>query len=117
MRLKIEDMNNPVVEKAENGNVPNNGALVHVFFEPYPRFVLTAPLNSIIYFPERKGAVRFMQAADESKKWDPSTEAVLRAWQIITAFIAIEAYLESKIGYAPQLMKNIIRKFQPVAGK
>lgn len=117
MILKIENMNNPVVEKAENGNVPNNGALIHIFFEPFPRFVLTTPLSSVTYFPERKGAVRFMQAVDESKKWDPSTEVVLRAWQIITAFIMAEMYLASEIGYTPQLMQNIIRKFQPSANK
>lgn len=113
MRLKIEDLGNPAVEKATDGSIPTKGALVHIFFEPHPRFVLVSPNISITYFPGKNASVRFVLAQDESKKWDPTKEVPLVAWSIIITFIAIESYLADEIGYTPQLMGNILNKFRP----
>lgn len=113
MRLKIEDLKNPVVEVAEDGSIPSLGALVHVSFEPNPKFQLfTSTPTNVIYEPQANGAPKFN--APGGKEWDPSIILPeFQSWRIITAFIAIECYLADKIAYRPQIVKYLLKTLSP----
>lgn len=113
MRLKIENLRNPVVEVSQSNSLPSFGALILVSFEPNPKFQLSTPtLGSFIYEPQTNGELKFKVPGE--KEWNPSTLlAELQAWDIITAFIAIEYYLADTIAYRPQIVKYLLKTLAP----
>lgn len=114
MRLKIENLSNPVVEKTTNSNISANGAIIYTSFEPNPKFQLsTQASGTVIYEPQANDTPKF--SVPDGTEWDPSILlAELETWYIITAFIAAEHYLAEAISYRPQLVKYFLKALAPV---
>lgn len=113
MRLKIEDLKNPVVEVAPDGFIPDFGALIQISFEPNPRMIVSmCDAEALIFMPlQEKAGVKFLNISE--KEIYLSTLPEWMAWRLITTLIAVEYYLADKINYRPQIVSHILRALNP----